>query len=46
LHDDNGPIWLDELDPERGRDLEIIVPDCGLFCEIPIFEKANKAGKE
>jgi 3'-phosphoadenosine 5'-phosphosulfate sulfotransferase (PAPS reductase)/FAD synthetase len=35
LHDNSGPVWLDELAPERGRGLEIIVPDCGLFCEIP-----------
>lgn len=26
--------YLDELDPNRGRDLKIIVPDCGIFCEI------------
>lgn len=27
--------YLDELEPGRGRKLEIIVEDCGLFCEIP-----------
>ena len=26
-------IYLDELDPERGRDQKIILPDCGDFCE-------------
>ena len=26
--------YLDELDPQRGRDCKIIVPDCGMFCEI------------
>ena len=25
--------FLDELEEDRGRDLKIIVPDCGLFCE-------------
>ncbi len=25
--------YLDELDPNRGRNLEVIVPDCGMFCE-------------
>ena len=25
--------FLDELKEDRGRDLEIIVPDCGMFCE-------------
>ena len=28
-------FWLDELPDGRGRELKIIVPDCGLFCEIP-----------
>jgi hypothetical protein len=27
-------IWLDELDPDAGRDYEIIVPECGANCEI------------
>lgn len=27
-------IWLDELDPESGRDCEIIVPECGVNCEL------------
>ena len=27
-------IWLDELDPERGRKEGPIVDDCGIFCEI------------
>lgn len=26
--------YLDELDPKRGRNCELIVPDCGIFCEI------------
>jgi 3'-phosphoadenosine 5'-phosphosulfate sulfotransferase (PAPS reductase)/FAD synthetase len=26
--------YLDELDINRGRKLEVIVPDCGIFCEI------------
>ena len=25
-------IYLDELDPNRGNGLKIIVPDCGMFC--------------
>jgi 3'-phosphoadenosine 5'-phosphosulfate sulfotransferase (PAPS reductase)/FAD synthetase len=25
--------YLDELDPKRGRDQKIIIPDCGLFCQ-------------
>ena len=26
-------VYLDELDPEAGRDCEIIVPECGAMCE-------------
>jgi hypothetical protein len=25
-------IFLDELDPERGREQKILIPDCGFFC--------------
>lgn len=34
LKDDNGPIFLDELDPERGLGLKPILPSCSLFCDI------------
>lgn len=27
-------IWLDELDPERGRDEGLICDDCGIMCEL------------
>ncbi len=27
-------IWLDELEPDAGRDCEVIVPECGANCEI------------
>jgi hypothetical protein len=27
-------FYLDELPEHSGRELKIIVPDCGLFCEI------------
>jgi len=29
---DGTRLFLDELDENRGRDLEIIIPDCGFFC--------------
>ena len=29
---DGTRIFLDELDPNRGRELKILVPDCGFFC--------------
>lgn len=34
LKDDNGQVFLDELDPERGKDEGPIVPECGLFCDL------------
>jgi hypothetical protein len=33
LHDKNGPIYLDELDPNAGRDEGPIVAECGVACE-------------
>lgn len=38
LKDKNGRIPLKELDPNRGRDQKIIMPDCGNFCEIEFTE--------
>jgi len=29
---DGKKIYLDELDPKRGRELKILIPDCGFFC--------------
>jgi hypothetical protein len=26
-------MYLDELDPSRGRDCKLIIPECGIFCE-------------
>lgn len=34
LKDKGGRIPLKELDPSRGHNLKIIMPDCGSFCEI------------
>lgn len=34
LKDKNGPVFLDELDPGRGRDEKIILPECGIMCEL------------
>jgi len=31
----NKSIYLDELPPDAGRECKIVVPDCGLFCELP-----------
>jgi len=32
LKDDKGLIYLDTLQPSRGKKLEVIIPDCGFFC--------------
>lgn len=34
LKDQNGPVWLDELDPARGRMEDEIFESCGIMCEI------------
>jgi 3'-phosphoadenosine 5'-phosphosulfate sulfotransferase (PAPS reductase)/FAD synthetase len=33
LRADDTPLWLDELDPERGRMADEPMPSCSLFCE-------------
>ena len=34
LKDKNGPIYLDELDPNRGRMEDEIMEECSIFCQI------------
>ena len=31
-------MFLDELDPNRGDDLEVVVPYCSLVCQIEFQE--------
>lgn len=38
LHDENGPIFLDELDPNAGRMSDEILEDCSIFCQMAIGE--------
>ena len=38
LKDKNGKIFLDELNPNRGRKLKIVMPDCGNYCEVDFAE--------
>ena len=36
LKDSNGPVFLDELDPDRGdMDMEVF-PDCGIMCYLSL----------
>ena len=32
LKDKNGPVYLDELDPDRGDMNTEIMPECGIMC--------------
>jgi hypothetical protein len=36
LHDENGAIFLDELDPDAGRMSEEIMEDCSIFCQMAL----------
>ncbi|SDY29783.1 phosphoadenosine phosphosulfate reductase [Eubacterium barkeri] len=36
LKDKNGPVFLDELDPKRGRNEKMILPECGIMCELTV----------
>ena len=33
LRDKNGQLFLDQLDPDRGHDVQLIMPECGFICE-------------
>jgi len=35
-------VYLDELDPERGRTPNPVVDDCGLFCELMALDDNNE----
>lgn len=38
LKDHNGKqLFLKDLDPNRGKDVVEIMPECGLFCELEFF---------
>ena len=38
--------YLDELDPEAGRDCKIIVPECGAMCEAMSISNAELTGSK
>lgn len=38
LKDQNGPVFLDELNPDRGRIEDEIIESCGIMCEIKFAE--------
>lgn len=36
LHDKNGPIYLDKLNPERGKMSNEIMEECDIFCMLQL----------
>lgn len=42
LKDQNGAIYLDELDPNRGNMNMEVMQECGVFCYLADFEIKNK----
>lgn len=41
LHDKNGQIWLDELDPNRGKMTDEIMNECDIFCMIAQMDETH-----
>lgn len=39
-------VWLDELDPERGRNGGPICDDCGIMCELQALSMLNHVGEQ
>lgn len=44
LHDKNGMVFLDELDPSAGRMSSEIMDDCSIFCQLAIQDDAALNG--
>lgn len=42
LKDENGRIWLDELDPKRGEKTKPIPIECGIICDIEFADIIDK----
>lgn len=45
IHDDHGPVYLDELPRDAGRHEELPDIECGVFCQIARGEIANDNGQ-
>lgn len=44
LHNDKeGNIFLDELDPKRGRMTKEVMPNCGLVCDVELADLPDKS---
>jgi len=42
IKSDNGKIYLDKLNPKAGIKKSIVLPDCGLFCQIEFANLISK----
>ena len=42
LKNENGKIFLDELKPNAGNPTEIVLPECGLFCQVEFAHIMDK----
>jgi hypothetical protein len=42
LKNENGKIFLDELNPNAGNPTEIVLPECGLFCQVEFAHIMDK----
>lgn len=42
MKDDNGPLFLDELDPLEGRITDEIMEECGIFCMLALGKKERE----
>lgn len=41
---DGTPLYLDELEPNRGRMQDEVMPDCSIFCHLVTMEEADERG--
>lgn len=42
LHDKDGPTYLDELPPDKGKMANEIMDECDIFCMMQIYD--NRTG--
>ena len=46
LSDKDGPVWLDELDPQRGHHPSEVSIECGLLCESASQDIRTQGGEQ
>lgn len=43
LRKDGESLYLDQLDPEAGRGMKIVMPDCGSFCDLEFVDLEHRS---